>query len=197
VSATKVVVADTLDDLTKAALEEFKTHVAGAKTLRERLGTHAQKVKELAVASSNLSGDCHKLFAVENAATLHLKQASLAWVKLNHLGERLEELVREVASLEKLEFTSCGALAEKVAKRGKAVEHMRKKNDANTLTEERGLQEDIEHLRHSLANCKTKYQELVSRVSAAWISLCAGAADALARDLVACSAVEVPAPQPL
>ena len=190
----KVVVSEALDELTRAELEEFKHFVAGAQALHLRLTTHAQKVKELAVVSSNFSGDCHKLLPVENEATQQLKQACLAWVKLNRLGEELELLARDVKGLETLEFVPCSSLADKVAKRAKAVEHMRKKNDANTLTEERGLHEDVERLRGSLASCRGKYRELVQRVAAAWVSLSCGAAEVLLRDLSACTAVEVQAP---
>ncbi len=159
-----------------------------------RLQQHAVKVKELAVASSAFSGDCHRLLPVENDATLQLKTGNLAFVKLNSLGEQLEELAREVSSLEKLDLAPTSVLSERLAKRCKTVEHMRKKNDANTLSEERGLNEEVEHLKQSMAVCKAKYNDLLRKISAKWVGLAFAATSMLATDLEACHSAELAAP---
>ncbi len=193
-AAAKVVVSESLDELTRAQLEEHRAIVVGAQVLHSRLQHHALKVKELAVSSSAFSGDCHKLLSVENDATLQLKTGCLAFVKLNALGEQLEELAREVTSLEELDLVPASMLSERVAKRSKTVDHMRKKNDANTLTEEKGLHEDVEHLKQSLAVCKAKYNDLLRKISAKWVGLSFAATSLLASDLEACHSAELAAP---
>ena len=130
----RVHVPSQLSEHLQHRVAQFKSECEGAAILHRRVSEFAKKAKELAVVSSNFSTDCAKLGGAA-ADGEHLRAVVLPFVGLNALGEKLELLAADVASLEKLDLTPCAHLVDKVNKRAKHVEALKKKNDANALTE--------------------------------------------------------------
>jgi hypothetical protein len=131
-------VLEGMDSETEQRTKLFKANVEGAAVLVRRLTDFAHKLKELAVVSSNFASETSKIGGSSKDIE-HLRACVLPFVKLNKLGEQLEELAAEVATLEKLDFIAVAAQIKKVKKVTKHVESLKKKNDAQALTAEHAL----------------------------------------------------------
>jgi hypothetical protein len=166
----KDVHCDALDADFRARTELFKKNSASARSLVLRIQTFARHVKESAVSASNLSTEFEAF-----------RGAALAWVSLNGFGEKLEALVGEMATLEKLDLAPVAAQVEKANKRAKHVEQLKKKNDANALSEENAAKAELEELRTALGAANAKFDAVLRKTSSAFSELCIASTAALAQ----------------
>jgi hypothetical protein len=119
-----------------------------SKRFRKLLVTHAVKVRESAVASSNLSAECAALQKMLPAPSLDaLQNGSQSSAKsLNALGESLNELGNELKLLEQDGFAPFAEFIELTNKRAAKVAALKKKGDPNALTEEAGVESDMREI---------------------------------------------------
>jgi hypothetical protein len=160
-------------DELNAKLDHFKEMKESVKHFKKGMQGQMKKIKELAVESHNLSKDAGNVKSKNDATNKVMEEAKegvLLFGKLNDTGEKVDAVVKKLEQLEKDEFAYVDKVAGAANKKQGHVDGLMKKGDANALTEEKALKEDIAKLETLLTQVEEKYDLLLQEATATWFT---------------------------
>ena len=169
-----------LDEETKASVRSYANLVDHAKKFVHEASNQLTKAREHAVAThrftSYLNDDLQRqealLTADSKTAVASLRQGTQLYSqRVNCYGEELEQMLKEMKNFIDNELSHMTSRVDEVNKRAKHVAQLKKKGDANTITEDNLLKQDCKNLVSDEENMRKKFNHLLHKACEEWLRI--------------------------